>query len=757
MALEQALVVIRARPWRTLLTAGGIAAAAAMLGASITVSFSLATGFDRAAARAGMPDVIAHFDQRELAAVRKRIGALPNVAAVAYRLEERRVHVWAAGRPVISSGELEGVMPGRRGYAITAGSDLSGRPGEAVIERGLAQAWHLRPGDSIRFRTSTFPQRHGVARIVGIAVAPDNVAFPLASEPRIWMPYEVVRGFFAQSERRPVDEALIWVHNRALLNVTLEQARAASFGVGGLTFITRTGVRVLIDQAAGIVIALLVSFSLVAIAGAGAMLFASSRAEVQRRLEAFAVLRALGASRSRVTWTVALEAALVALPAAVAGVTAGWAISRAPAARLLDALDQLAPGWDLFAPLAGCVAAVVLVVVLAAAWPAWRAAGRQIAPMLRTAELGARPRGGFLGRGWGALGMRMMVSRPVRTLATAAVLAASGAVVLLMLALASLLDSLEHNPAAVGKRYQLTARGSAPGLAQIRALPGVGDAAQRFTVDVADAYQLGEQFQLVSYCGDRLRFEAPALEAGRRAVRPGEAEVGQGLATALGLRPGARLATQFPDGDQGVFRVVGVVNALENDGRVVYVQPGVPLCRFHGGQTVVQLAPGASRSRVAGELTRTGRPAQAVGGVTTNNAAFVGALVAVLRTVAGVDGLVCLYAVVQVLALMARERRTAVAVLRACGAGGGDVRRVFAGAALVVCGLAAPVAVVLEREVLGPAVAQLAASYAEVSLRATADQVALTLTGLVAVAAGAAWVVAHGAMHDPIVAGLRAE
>src|SRR5919197_5254644 len=115
--------------------------------------------------------------------------------------------------------------------------------------------------------------------------------------------------------------------------------------------------------------------------------------------------------------------------------------------------------------------------------------------MLGSAELGARPRARFVGAGWIGLGVRMMASRPVRTLATAAVLAASAAVVLLMLALASLLDALEHDPGSVGKRYQLTAHGSAPGLDRIAALPGVAAAAQRFTVDVADSYQLGETFQ----------------------------------------------------------------------------------------------------------------------------------------------------------------------------------------------------------------------------------------------------------------------
>ena len=279
--------------------------------------------------------------------------------------------------------------------------------------------------------------------------------------------------------------------------------------------------------------------------------------------------------------------------------------------------------------------------------------------------------------------MRMVVSRPVRTLATAAVLAASCAVILLMLALATTLDSLENDPGALGKRYQLTARGSASTLDAVSAVPGVGAAAQRFSADVADSYQLGESFQLIAYCGDRLRFEAPQLAAGRRATRPGEAEVGQGLASALGLRPGTPLVTQFANGGEARFRVVGVVRAFDNDGRIAYVQPGARICDAGGGTTVVQLTDGASRSDVAAALARAGFPTATVGGVTTRNAQFLGVLAALLRTIAIIDGLVCLYAVVQMLALTAYERRSSIALIRACGAdtraGCGGVRRRSAG------------------------------------------------------------------------------
>lgn len=743
---------------RAFLAAGGVGAASAMLGAAVTVALGLHGGFDRAAARADLPDVIAQFDTHTLREARARIGTLPNVAAVAYRLRVPRVHVWVRGIPEITSGEVDGVMPGRRGYALVAGHDLNAKPGEAVIERGLAEQWHLAPGALIHFGTSGARQRSATAKVVGIAVAPDDVAYPLASAPRIWMPYSAVQSLFAASSAyRPVNEALIWVHDQDRLDVTLEQARAASYGIGGLTFVTRDGVRVLIDQAAGIVIALLVAFSVVALVGAGVMVAASARADVQRQLQRFAVMRALGASRRAIVTAVAGNAARRAAPAAAAGLAVGWALARTPTERLTDALDQFPRGWSMLVPLVACLLGVIGVIAAAAAWPTWQACRRPIAPSLRGGEIGTQPRGRRLPGGYLGLGMRMIASRRARSLAVTIVLAASATVVLLILALASELAALENNPAAIGKRYQLTARGSVTALRKVRALPGVAAAAQRFTSAVADSYNLGQSFLLVTYCGDRLSFEDPPLEAGRRAVQRGEAEVGVGLATALGLRPGAELAAQFSNGDEARFRVAGIVQSLDNDGRIAYVQLGENICRFRGGITVVRLAPGANRAAVAAELNRSGRPAQIVGGATPSNAAFLGDLAGLLRTVAGIDLLVCLYVVAQVLALTAHERREVVALLRACGADGADVLRLFAGAAAIIAAPAALVAIVLERLVVGPLAAGLAAPYADISLPATVPEIAIMLVGLAIVAAVASAWVCHGAMRRSITSALRAE
>ncbi len=111
------------------------------------------------------------------------------------------------------------------------------------------------------------------------------------------------------------------------------QARASSFGLRNIRFATRSGVRMLLDQAAGIVIDLLVALSVIALVTARVMLAASARAEVQRRLGAIGVRRASGATRGYVALTQGLEAMLVAVPAATVAVVAGMLATYGPGER----------------------------------------------------------------------------------------------------------------------------------------------------------------------------------------------------------------------------------------------------------------------------------------------------------------------------------------------------------------------------------------------------------------------------------------
>ena len=529
----------RGRYRRVLVTALGIALAAAMLSAAVVVADGLGLGFQRSAAAAGLPDLIVRFNPQPRAAVLQRIRALPDVAGAATRLELDDMSI-GYGTRSRSDAVAEVVDPrARRGYAVVAGRNLAPSGREVLVEQAFAQAWGVRLGSM--FDVGGL----GPLRVVGFVQAPDNVGFPLA-EPRFY----VARGAVDQDGDTRVNYAEVWLRNPAYLNEVLVQARDTSYGLRNLRFATRAGVRVLLNQAAGIVIDLLVALSLIALVTAGVMLAASARAEVQRRLRTIGVERSVGASGGHVTAVHALQAALVAVPAATIGCAAGTLAVYAPAHRLLTLLNEPPPGWGLVAPLAACWLAAVGLPVAGVAWPAWRASRRPVVDLLRGADVARGSAGRFrvLRGGPGALGARLVGARRARLAATVVTLGLSTAFVLLMLSLASALSALETDPAALGKRYQLTATLPPAAARQVRRMPGVQAVAPRYEEEAVDSFALGETIDVIGYPGDHTRFEAPPLVSGHRLRGPGEAEVGEGLAEALGLAPGETVALELADG-----------------------------------------------------------------------------------------------------------------------------------------------------------------------------------------------------------------
>jgi len=197
------------------------------------------------------------------------------------------------------------------------------------------------------------------------------------------------------------------------------------------------------------------------------------------------------------------------------------------------------------------------------------------------------------------------------------------------------------------------------------------------------------------------------------------------------------------------------VRALENDGRIAWARPD----RLGDltGSVAVRLDAGADRAVVAQRLEAIGAPSTRVGGASTRNAEFLGVLAALLRGVGLAVGLVCLYALVQALAMTARERRGAVALLRACGGDARTVALVLLGASAAVAVPGALLGVALEAAVLGPLVARLAAGFASLPIAPTPGQVVLVVAGLLALAAAATALVARRVLREPIVLGLREE
>ncbi len=763
-ALRYAVARMRARRTRTLLALLGITAAGAMLGAAVTVSYALGTGFERTAERADLPDIAATFTPIEQETVERIVRSLPNVEDVSFRIDRSVISLAAGGRTTNRATAI-GVQRGsRHGYAIVAGRDIE-RQGEAVIEAGLARSWHLRPGGTL-FAEARNVDVHQRLRIVGVAVSPDAVAYPLASSPVFYADYRNVSRMIAA---RPgtVDTAQVWLANAGLVDVTLAQARAASFGVERLRFGTRISLRVLIGQAAGLVIALLVAYSVISLLVAGTMLAASASAEVQRRVQGIGVMRSLGLSSGQVTAAAAAEGALIAAPAGALGVTLGWLLVGGPTSRLLASLNQLGPGPGLALLLVASFVGLVAIVAAFSAWPAWRAARRPPVETLRGGDVAGAARRFPLPAGPGGLGVRLVLARPVRGLSAVIVLGLAASLILLVLSIASVLRSLDERPQALGTRYQLTLPAGQPAVEAARATPGVDDAATRYETPAADSFRLDEPFTIVSFSSDHTAFEDPVLESGRHLRSGGEAEVGVGLAQALGLHPGSTLAAQLPNGAEVRFTVVGIVRAFQDQGRIAYVRPTRLLAAdpLAPSTVAVRVARGATVAAVQQALGERGLFAiesgglagQSVQGFAARSSGFIDLVIALLRSVAIVSGVVCLYAVAQVLALTAHERRRSLAVVRSFGASRNQITLIFAGAAATIGLLALPLGILVERYALGPFVASLAASYISLPLAAGPLAVLVTAVLLVAGAAAVALLLGRAATSRPVVIDLTEE
>jgi hypothetical protein len=458
----------------------------------------------------------------------------------------------------------------------------------------------------------------------------------------------------------------------------------------------------------------------------------------------------------------AVEAAAVAVPAATIGLVVGVLAIAGPSDQLLTMLNEPSAGSGLILPLAAAWMVSVSIPVLAAAWPAWRAAGRPPVVLLQGAGLatgtGSRHRWarGPRGAGLATLGSRLVTARRGRFVATVLTLGTSTAFVLLLLALASALSALETDPGALGKRYQLTASLPATRVSEVRAVSGVQAAAPRYEVQAVDSFSLGETIDVIAYPSDHTLFEAPPLTTGHRLKGLGQAEVGAGLADALGLSPGSTLAIALPSGAELRLRVAGIVSSLDHDGRVAYV-PAATLVRANPSapeQIAVRLRPGADQAKVTSALSALGAFPAAASGATARGVPLVNILRTILRAVAIVDALVCLYALIQTCALTLQERRATVAVLRATGAGTAAVRRLLAGAVLALVLPAAVLGILIEQLVFGPALANLAASYATLALGAGYAQMAAVLAGLLVAGAVAVLWVTRQATRETVVAGL---
>ena len=334
-----------------------------------------------------------------------------------------------------------------------------------------------------------------------------------------------------------------------------------------------------------------------------------------------------------------------------------------------------------------------------------------------------------------------------------------------MLALASLLVRLRDDPGTVGKRYELVARLPPEDAGAVRGDPRRGGRRA--------ALRDGRR-RLVparrAAAADRLSGRPHALRGAAARGRPAAADAtarrrsASGSPTRSACGPGRRSPSRLPGGDGGALpRVRRRAGAGERrPARLRAPRPAPrrrPGARLRASRSGSRRAPTASGSCDAAEprsaRRRRGRRARRPPATPR----FLGVLAGVLRGVGLAVGLVCLYALVQALAMTARERRGAVALLRACGrrrrrGRGGAGRR---GRSPSPCRRRSP-ASRCEALVLGPLVARLGRRLRRPAARAPARVRSRSWP--------AGWRRSRrrpppssrgAAMREPVVAGLREE
>ena len=115
----------------------GILAAALVVGTSLTAAVSLSGGFDRAADRADLPDLIVRFDERARARTSRSASARCRTSrprATGPR-SPASGSATARGGEHVHNGAIHIVEPGRRGYAIVDGPRRARRPTRSSSSR----------------------------------------------------------------------------------------------------------------------------------------------------------------------------------------------------------------------------------------------------------------------------------------------------------------------------------------------------------------------------------------------------------------------------------------------------------------------------------------------------------------------------------------------------------------------------------------------------------------------------------------------
>ncbi|HEX2717528.1 MAG TPA: ABC transporter permease [Gemmatimonadaceae bacterium] len=375
---------------RTLLAVLGVAVSAAllldmvMLSTGMTESFRnllLGRGFQLRLAPKGTLPFDTDATIPEATGVIAALRESPAVEAVSPVLGAN-VHIPRPGGTVTTIAL--GIDPTVQGdYELIGGRDAT-VAGETVVNDFLLRQLGARVGDTVTVAGGYDPQLRrfagerrvaitGRARFLYLAREEGALAMPIAALQALAGPSRTDRASLFMVRARGganVEEVRQWIERRLPRVSAISTETAIAQVEQRLSYFRQLA---LILGSVSLVVGVLLVGTLVAVS-------------VNERIGEFAVLRAIGVARARITAQVMLEGMVLMLAGSLGGLALGLAT-----ARYLNTILSRFPGlpeaidFFLFQPRAAWTALGLLAVagVIAGAWPAWRGASLPLAKTLR--------------------------------------------------------------------------------------------------------------------------------------------------------------------------------------------------------------------------------------------------------------------------------------------------------------------------------------------------------------------------------------
>jgi putative ABC transport system permease protein len=288
--------------------------------------------------------------------------AAPVYTAILPRPEEGRTDLWV--------GIDESTRVLKPWFKLTSGSTWFTGPNSVILGAEAAQAEMRKPGD--KFYSPETARELTVAGVLERSGTSDDSLF--------FVPLETAQAMFKQPAR--LTAIAIRLKDPAMVGDAADRMQQ----IKGAQVVTMTEMMGTFLNLVGAARTLLLAVAIVAVAISVLSIFNTMMAAVLERTHELGVLRAIGISRAGAFGLMAMEAALVSIGGAAAGLILAWALG-GTVERIVRPFIPLAPETGLPSLTSGaaiqCVAVMLTVGILAGLYPAWQASRLRPAEALR--------------------------------------------------------------------------------------------------------------------------------------------------------------------------------------------------------------------------------------------------------------------------------------------------------------------------------------------------------------------------------------